>query len=68
MTNLMFYFSSCTRPRATKHSMVVAYHEGLPPINSQETLNMWSYEVIWQVKSILAPFITMLWLLDLLGW
>ena len=32
-------------PMANKLSRVVAYHRGLPPIKSSETLIMWSCEI-----------------------
>ena len=42
-------------PMATKLSMVITYHKGLPPIKSHDPLIMWSCEITWQTKNIISP-------------
>ena len=39
----------------TKHEKVVTLHEGFPPINLHNHLNMCSCEVIWQIKNAMSP-------------
>ena len=36
---------------ATKHGMV-AYREGLPPINLHNPLNVWSRDFTWKLKTL----------------
>ena len=65
VTNKMFYISIFTM--ATKHGKMVTYVEWLPPRNSHNPSNMWSREVMWQIKNI-SPIPQCQWSLNLLGW
>ena len=40
---------------ASKLRRMKTYQEGLPPIKSQHSLFMWSSEIVWQTKTIIAP-------------
>ena len=53
---------------ATKHGKVVTLHEGLPPINSYNPLNICSRESIWQIMNIKPPLSRCVWSQDLSGW
>ena len=46
----------------------MTYHDGLPPKNLHEPLNMWSHEVTWQIKNIIHPLSQCLWLPNLTTW
>ena len=39
---------------AIKRGRMVTYYEGVSPINSHNLLNMWSFEIIWQIKNFLS--------------
>ena len=57
---------------ASKLRRMITYQEGLPPIKSQHPLFMWSSEIVWQTKTIIAPLPQCLrpqtWLDDNLPW
>ena len=57
---------------ASKLRRMITYQEGLPPITSQHPLFMWSSEIVWQTKTIIAPLPQCLrpqtWLDDNLPW
>ena len=46
--------ATTTMSMATKLVRAVTYHERLPPLKSYDPLNTWSWEIIWQTKSIIS--------------
>ena len=42
---------------AIKLDMELTYDEGIPPINSNDSLIMCSYEIMWQTKIIITPLL-----------
>ena len=54
--NQIFFFSICTRSmRTRKHGKLKTYSQGIPPIEPQNPLPMWSRKVTWQIKNISPP-------------
>ena len=45
-----YFVSTFNRPSVTKHVKVMTLREGLPTINSHNSLNMWSHEVICSIS------------------
>ena len=44
-------------PMATKLVRLVTYHEGLPPIKSNDTWTMRFCEIAWQTKNVISPLL-----------
>ena len=44
-------------PMVTKLVRLVTYHEGLPPIKSNDTWIMWFCEIAWQTKNVISPLL-----------
>ena len=49
------YISTAAIPMDTKFCRMVTYLEGLSHIKSHEPLNIWSFEMMWQTKTIISP-------------
>ena len=65
--NKIIHISTGTRLIATKNSKVATYCRWLLSINSQKPFNMWSREVMRQIKNI-SPLSQSLWSPNLSGW
>ena len=54
VTNWICHVSTTTRPLAIKLGKMVSYYRGISPIKSGNPLNMWFFELTWQIEIILS--------------
>ena len=68
MKNENHEISTTKLPLATELGKMVTYVNGLLPIKSQDPFFMWSWEIIWQTKTIMCPLPWYPWHPNLEGW